>query len=126
MIFVFICSQKLKLLNIDNQMEIEKVYFTISEVAERFQVNTSLVRYWEKEFNFFKPKKNKQGNRIYVQADIDCFQAIYQLVKIQGYTLQGAKDHLRDKYAEVKQTRETIQLLRKIRAELIDLRDGIQ
>lgn len=79
-----------------------KLYYTIGEVAEMFEVNTSLIRFWEKEFEIIKPKKNKKGNRLFVAEDIDTFKVIYNLVKEQGLTLEGAKKYLRDNRKSVK------------------------
>ena len=73
------------------EKEIEKLYYTIGEVAQLFQVNTSHIRFWSKEFDVIKPATNKKGNRLYTQADIDNFRKIYHLVKEKGYTLKGAK-----------------------------------
>ncbi len=72
-----------------------KLYYTIGEVAEMFQVNASLIRFWEKEFDIIQPKKNKKGNRLFTQEDVDNFHVIYHLVREKGYTLQGAKDKLK-------------------------------
>ncbi|MDP4685012.1 MAG: MerR family transcriptional regulator [Crocinitomicaceae bacterium] len=81
-------------------MEIEKLtklYYTIGEVADMFSVNASLIRFWEKEFAIIQPKKNKKGNRLFTTKDIENFNKIYQLVKINGYTLDGAKKALKSK-----------------------------
>ena len=72
-----------------------KLYYTIGEVADMFEVNPSLIRFWEKEFGFIQPKKNKKGNRIFTPKDIVNFNKIYQLVKTNGYTLEGAKRALK-------------------------------
>jgi DNA-binding transcriptional MerR regulator len=74
-----------------------KLYYTIGEVAETFDVNPSLIRFWEKEFPIIQPKKNKKGNRLFTPKDIENFNKIYQLVKIQGFTLDGAKKELKKK-----------------------------
>lgn len=74
-----------------------KLYYSIGEVANMFDVNSSLIRFWEKEFNIIQPKKNKKGNRSFTVKDIENFNKIYQLVKIQGYTLDGAKKALKQK-----------------------------
>ena len=73
----------------------DRLYFTIGEVAELFQVNQSLIRYWEKEFELLQPKKNAKGNRLFSRADIGILTQIYQLVKEEGFTLQGAKERLK-------------------------------
>lgn len=70
---------------------IEKLYYSIGEVSKMFNVNTSLIRFWEKEFDIIKPKKNKKGNRFFTKQDINNIQLIYHLVKDKGMTLSGAK-----------------------------------
>ena len=80
--------------------KIEKVYYTIGEVGELFEVNQSLIRYWEKEFDILKPQKNKKGNRLFTKQDINNLRIIYHLVKERGYTLPGGK-----RKAETKQGR---------------------
>ena len=75
--------------------EIEKRYYSIGEVAEMLEVNTSLVRFWEKEFDILKPKRNKKGNRLFTQKDLSNLKLIYHLVKERGFTLEGAKTKLR-------------------------------
>jgi DNA-binding transcriptional MerR regulator len=72
-----------------------KLYYSIGEVAKYFNVNTSHIRFWEKEFDVLKPKKNKKGNRLFTMQDLENLQRIYQLVKIEGYTLEGAKLQLK-------------------------------
>jgi DNA-binding transcriptional MerR regulator len=79
-----------------------KLYYTIGEVSEMFTVNTSLIRFWEKEFDIIKPKKNKKGNRLFTPDDIDNFKVIYNLVKEQGLTLEGAKKYLKENRKTVK------------------------
>jgi DNA-binding transcriptional MerR regulator len=79
----------------DDELKIEKIYYSIGEVAEMFKVNTSLLRYWEKEFKMLHPKKNLKGERHYTKKDIESFRLIYQLVKEKGFTLNGAKQHLK-------------------------------
>jgi len=106
-----------------------KLYYTIGEVAAMFQVNTSLIRFWEKEFEVLNPKKNKKGNRLFTVEDLDNLKIIFNLVKDQGLTLDGAKKYLRDNKKEVKyelktektQFQEIESRLKKIKKELIDL-----
>lgn len=74
-----------------------KLYYSIGEVADMFEVNTSLIRFWEKEFPSIQPKKNKKGNRSFTPKEIEKIDRIYTLVKEQGYTLDGAKKALKDK-----------------------------
>ncbi|MCK9302708.1 MAG: MerR family transcriptional regulator [Bacteroidales bacterium] len=75
-----------------------KLYYTISEVADMFNVNQSLIRFWETEFpKQIKPKRNKRGVRFFTQDDIDNIKNIYHLVKEKKYTLDGAKEELKKK-----------------------------
>lgn len=82
------------------EKEIKKLYYSIGEVAEMFDVNTSLIRFWEKEFTVLKPKKNKKGNRLFTEKDLENLKLIYDLVKVKGFTLDGAKLQLRKKDEE--------------------------
>ena len=99
----------------------EKLYYTIGEVASMFDVNTSLIRYWEKEFDIIKPQKNKKGNRLFTQQDIDNFHQIYNLVKERGYTLQGAKDKLKLSQKEVNRDIQVVKTLQKIKDFLLEV-----
>jgi DNA-binding transcriptional MerR regulator len=106
-----------------------KLYYTIGEVSEMFGVNTSLIRFWEKEFDIIKPKKNKKGNRLFTPEDIDNFKVIYNLVKEQGLTLDGAKKYLKENRKTVKhelktekgQFSEIESKLKEIRSRLMEL-----
>lgn len=104
------------------EKEITKLYHTIGEVAEMFDVNTSLIRFWEKEFEIIQPKKNKKGNRLFTAEDIKNLQIIYHLVKERGYTLQGAKEKLKKNKEETFDNVEVVSALQKIRAFLVDLK----
>jgi DNA-binding transcriptional MerR regulator len=77
--------------------ELTKLYYSIGEVASFFDVNASLIRFWEKEFNSIKPKKNKKGNRLFTPKDVLTIDKIYHLVKLEGYTLEGAKKAMHGK-----------------------------
>ena len=74
-----------------------KRYFSIGELAKAFNVNASLIRFWDKEFDILKPKKNAKGNRMFTPEDVKNLQLIYHLVKERGFTLEGAKTHLKEK-----------------------------
>ena len=74
----------------------EKRYYSIGELAKAFKVNTSLIRFWEKEFDIIKPKKNAKGNRKFTPEDIKNLKFIYHLVKERGFTLEGAKTHIKE------------------------------
>lgn len=109
------------------EKEIEKLYYTISEVASMFDVNSSLIRFWEKEFDILKPKKNKKGNRLFTKEDIKNLKLIYHLVKEKGYTLQGAKDKLKEKGGEVSEKQlEVVSKLEEIRNSLLELQEIIE
>ena len=79
----------------------DKLYYTIGEVSKMFNVNASLIRFWEKEFEVLKPKKNKKGNRLFTKADVENLRIIYHLVKERGYTLQGARAKLKSAKSEL-------------------------
>ena len=104
---------------------ITKLYYTIGEVAKMFDVNTSLIRFWEKEFDILKPKKNKKGNRLFTQKDVDNLKIIYSLVKERGYTLDGAKKKLRENKDDTIQVEEIVKRLKDIRGFLVELRDNL-
>ncbi len=103
--------------------QIEKIFYTIGEVAEMFSVNTSLVRYWEKEFDILKPQKNKKGNRLFTKEDIGNIKLIYHLVKERGMTIHGAKLKLRDNREETVRNHELVDRLLTIRQMLTELKD---
>ena len=84
------------------EKEIEKLYFTIGEEAQMFNVNTSHIRFWSKEFEVIRPATNKKGNRLYTQSDLENFKKIYHLVKEKGFTLKGAKSELKDSKSKIK------------------------
>jgi DNA-binding transcriptional MerR regulator len=102
-----------------------KLYYSIGEVAKLFDVNTSLIRFWEKEFDILKPKKNKKGNRLFTQKDVDNIKIIYHLVKERGYTLEGAKKKLRENKEDTIQNEEIVERLKEIRSFLVELRDNL-
>jgi len=104
------------------KVKIEKVYYTIGEVAELFEVNQSLIRFWEKEFDILKPHKNKKGNRLFTKTDLDNLRIIYHLVKERGYTLQGAKEKLKQNREDVEKTVEIVDALEKIRSFLLEIK----
>jgi DNA-binding transcriptional MerR regulator len=81
--------------------KIKKLYYSIGEVSKMFEVNASLIRFWEKEFSVIRPKKNKKGNRLFTEKDIENIRLVYDLVKVKGYTLEGAKSHMKSRKNEV-------------------------
>ena len=113
---------------------IERIYWTIGEVAEQLGVNTSLLRYWEKEFGVLRPKRTGKGDRLYTKDDIAKIREIQTLLKERGVTIVGAKEQLRSAKKTEEQppaipdaaVREVIQRLERVRAELMDLRIAIE
>ncbi len=106
--------------------KIKKLYYSIGEVADIFDVNTSLIRFWEKEFDIIKPKKNAKGNRMFTEADLDNFFIIFHLVKERGYTLQGAKEKLKDNKEDTVNQIEIIKKLENVKGFLLDLKEQIK
>ncbi len=103
----------------------EKLFYTIGEVAEMFNVNASLIRYWEKEFPVIKPKKNRKGNRFFTKSDIENFHIIYHLVKERGLTLKGAKQKLRENKDDTVNNFEVIKVLKEIRDKLLEIKEQL-
>jgi DNA-binding transcriptional MerR regulator len=103
----------------------EKRYYKIGEVAKAFGVNTSLIRFWEKEFEIIRPKKNKKGNRLFTPEDIKNFKLIYNLVKERGFTLDGAKQKLKKNPEGVFNNHEIISRLEAVKAEIIKIKNQL-
>ena len=100
----------------------EKLFYKIGEVAAMFKVNVSLIRFWEKEFDILKPKKNNKGNRLFTQKDVDNLTIIYHLVKDRGFTLEGAKQKLKENKSDTIDNIEIVNHLKDIREFLVKLR----
>lgn len=107
------------------EKKVEKLYYTIGEVAKMFDVNTSLIRFWEKEFDIIKPKKNKKGNRLFTQMDIDNFHIIFHLVKENGMTLKGAKKKIKENKEDTEHNFEIIKSLESIKEMLLEVKESI-
>ncbi len=103
----------------------EKRYYGIGEVAKAFKVNTSLIRFWEKEFDVLKPKKNAKGNRKFTPEDIKNLKFIYHLVKERGFTLDGAKTHLKEEKKKTLSNFEIVSKLEDIKAQLIKIKNHL-
>jgi DNA-binding transcriptional MerR regulator len=103
----------------------EKRYYKIGEVAKAFDVNTSLIRFWENEFEVLKPKKNKKGNRLFTQEDLKNLQLIYFLVKEKGFTLEGAKNKLKEAPDKIKSNHKIILRLEQIKNELTQIKNQL-
>ena len=102
-----------------------KMYYSIGEVAKMFNVNESLLRYWEKEFPIIAPRKAGGNVRQYRKEDIENIRLVYHLVKEKGMTLQGAKQRLKVNKDSTEQTVEVVERLKSIREELVKLRNSI-
>ena len=107
------------------EKRVEKLYYSIGEVAEMFAVNPSLIRYWEKEFDIIKKKKNKKGNRFFTIEDIENFHIIYYLVKELGLTLKGAKKKLKENKEGTLQNFEVVKSLKEIKSLLLEIREEL-
>ncbi|WP_341214976.1 MerR family transcriptional regulator [uncultured Wocania sp.] len=103
----------------------EKRYYGIGEVAKAFDVNTSLIRFWEKEFDALKPKKNAKGNRKFTPEDIKNLKLIYHLVKERGFTLEGAKIHLKEGKKETLNNFEIISKLEDVKNQLTKIKNHL-
>lgn len=102
----------------------DKLFYSISEVSEAFNLNASTLRFWEKEFPVINPKKNKKGNRYYTPQDVKTIQMIYHLVKEKGYTLDGARIELATN-KKLSETLSMIDRLEFVKAELLKLKKSL-
>ena len=103
----------------------DKRYYKIGEVAKAFNLNTSHIRFWEKEFDIIKPKKNSKGNRLFTKEDINNFKLIYNLVKERGFTLEGAKNKLKKNPDDIFNNHEIITRLEGVKAELLKIKNSL-
>lgn len=101
------------------------MYYSIGEVSKIFNVNTSLIRFWEKEFSILKPKKNAKGNRLFTQKDVDNLHVIFNLVKERGFTLDGAKKKMKENKDDSLNEVEMLKSLKKVRSFLLDLKEEL-
>ena len=106
----------------------DKLFYSMGEVAEMFDVNTSLIRHWESQFSILRPKRNKKGNRLFSPEDVETLTMIYHLVKERGMTLEGAKKALRKAPSEsgVDRDAELMERLQRIRALLVEVREDLK
>ena len=98
-----------------------KYYYSIGEVAAMFGVSTSMIRYWEKEFDVLRPRKSKKGNRLFTERDVRYVHVIYQLLKVKGYTLAGAKQALKERFSDYEARVILLETFDKTRKFLLDL-----
>jgi len=107
------------------EREINKMYYTMGEVAILFDVNQSLLRFYEKEFDVLQPKKNKKGNRYFTAEDIENLKIIFHLIREKGYTLNGAKEYLKNNSGGTRDDQKIITALENIKSFLIEVRDQL-
>jgi DNA-binding transcriptional MerR regulator len=107
------------------EKKVEKLFYSIGEVAEMLNVPVSTIRFWENEFDILKPRKNKKGNRLFTAPDIKNLKIIYHLVKEKGMTLAGTRRQLSEKWEETEYKYEVSQTLQGIRSMLLEIRDSI-
>lgn len=105
---------------------IEKVYYSIGEAAEKFNVPVSTIRYWEQQFKILKPMRNKKGDRFFSQKDMQNLSLIYRLVKEQGMTIAGAKQRLSDNPEGLNHNTEIVRRLQSIRQELMSYAEELK
>jgi DNA-binding transcriptional MerR regulator len=115
-------------MDINLKEETDKLYYSITEVSQMFELNASTLRFWEKEFEVLSPVKNKKGNRLYTKKDIEHIALIVDLVKRKGYTLQGAKEYLKQRgqnkpNEEIKS--EVVEKLQLIKEKLLQMRNQL-
>ena len=100
----------------------DKRYYSMGEIAKAFDVNQSLIRFWDKEFDILKPKKNAKGNRMFTPEDVKNLQLIFHLVKERGFTLEGAKVHLKEGQKKTLDKFDIISKLESIKAQLLSIK----
>ena len=103
-----------------------KLYYSIGEISKKINVNNSLIRFWEKEFDIIRPEKNSRGNRIFTKNDVKNIMLIHHLLKEKKFTIAGAKKKIRENKHGVKKNYEIIQNLKKIRRQLVDIREELK
>lgn len=107
-------------------MEVKKMFYSMGEVSEMFDVKPSLIRYWEGQFDALKPKKNKKGNRLFTPQDVETLKIIYHLVKERGMTLEGAKKSLKQNKGAIARDSELLERLQRVRALLVEVREDLK
>lgn len=108
------------------EKKIEKLYYTIGEVAAMFDVNTSLIRFWENEFDTIKPKRNNKGNRLFTKQDVENFYIIFHLVKERGLTLDGAKKKMKENKDDTINNFEVVKSLQNIKSLLLEVKESLE
>lgn len=107
------------------ERDITKLYYTMGEITKMFDVNPSMVRFYEKEFEILQPKKSKKGNRLFSAEDVESLKIILHLVKEKGFTIQGAKEHLKLNKSDVKENQKIIDSLEKLKSFLLVVKEQL-
>ena len=107
------------------ELQPDKRYYSIGEVAKAFDVNASLIRFWDNEFDILKPKKNAKGNRMFTPEDVKNLKLIYHLVKERGFTLEGARTHLKEGQKKTMDKFEIISKLEAIKVQLTNIKNHL-
>jgi DNA-binding transcriptional MerR regulator len=107
------------------ELQPDKRYYSIGEIAKAFDVNTSLIRFWDSEFDILKPKKNAKGNRMFTPEDVKNLKLIYHLVKERGFTLEGARTHLKEGQKKTMDKFEIINKLEGIKQQLVNIKNEL-
>jgi DNA-binding transcriptional MerR regulator len=108
-----------------NDDDISKMYYSMGEVSAMFGVKQSLLRFYENEFKILQPKKNKKGNRYFTPEDLENFKIIFHLINDKGYTIQGAKDHLKNNIGDTRDNQRVINSLESMKKFLLEVRDQL-
>ena len=107
------------------ERDINKMYYTMGEVSAMFDVNQSMIRFYEKEFDILQPKKNKKGNRLFTPEDVENLKIIFNLINERGFTLQGARDYLKQNGDEVKENQQVISTLENLKKFLLEVKEQL-
>ena len=107
------------------ERDISKLYYTMGEVTEMFDVNASQIRFYEREFDILQPKKNRKGNRLFTPEDVENLKIIFNLVKDRGFTLQGAREYLKSNKDEAKENQKIIDSLERVKQFLLEVKEQL-
>ncbi|HEY1007915.1 MAG TPA: MerR family transcriptional regulator [Sphingobacteriaceae bacterium] len=107
------------------ERDISKLYYTMGEVTEMFDVNASQIRFYEREFDILQPKKNRKGNRLFTPEDVENLKIIFNLVKDRGFTLQGAREYLKSNKDEAKENQKIIDSLERVKQFLLEVKEHL-
>ncbi|MGI4021027.1 MAG: MerR family transcriptional regulator [Janthinobacterium lividum] len=107
------------------ERDINKMYYTMGEVSAMFEVNQSMIRFYEKEFDILQPKKNKKGNRLFTPEDVENLKIIFNLINERGFTLQGAREYLKNNGDNVKENQQVVTALENLKKFLLEVKEQL-